>query len=182
MATPASAPAGDQKSQLQALRKIDALSEKLQKEVKRYFFAAHRSHRFAAALQGKLLEALQCMEKSLILRGHVFGLDSVEVYRACKSVGEMCNYLAMTYLQQGASVSGERVLYSGMRARRRIRHHAGAAQESRGAHRTTPRGARCHVQQPGLLLPQVCLFGACSCACSSAATAGAASCARLSAT
>jgi len=55
-----------------------------------YFFA-----------QGKLLEALQCMEKSLILRGHIFGLESVEVYRACKSVGEMCNYLAMTFLQQG---------------------------------------------------------------------------------
>lgn len=68
--------------QLVALRKIDALSEKLQKE-------------------GKLLEALQCMEKSLILRGHIFGLDSVEVFRACKSVGEMANFLAMTFLQQG---------------------------------------------------------------------------------
>lgn len=40
------------------------------------------------------------MEKSLILRGHIFGLDSVEVLRACKSVGEMCNYLAMSFLQQ----------------------------------------------------------------------------------
>ena len=67
--------------QLVALRKIDALSEKLQKE-------------------GKLLEALQCLEKSLILRGHIFGLESIEVHRACKSVGEMCNYLAMTFLQQ----------------------------------------------------------------------------------
>jgi hypothetical protein len=64
-----------------ALRKIDALTEKLQKE-------------------GKLLEALACMEKSLILRGHIFGLDSMEVFRACKGVGEMCNYLAMIYLQQ----------------------------------------------------------------------------------
>lgn len=60
---------------------MDALSEKLQKE-------------------GKLLEALACMEKSLVLRGHIFGLESVEVHRACKSVGEMCNFLAMTYLQQ----------------------------------------------------------------------------------
>jgi len=67
--------------QLQALRKIDALSEKLQKE-------------------GKLLEALQCMEKSLILRGHIFGLDSVEVFRACKAVGEMCNFLALSFLSQ----------------------------------------------------------------------------------
>lgn len=81
-AGPTSPTAGTgQHPQLVALRKIDALSEKLQKE-------------------GKLLEALQCMEKSLILRGHIFGLDSVEVFRACKSVGEMCNYLAMSFLQQ----------------------------------------------------------------------------------
>ena len=38
--------------------------------------------------------------QSLILRGHIFGLDSVEVFRACKSVGEMCNYLSMSMLQQ----------------------------------------------------------------------------------
>jgi hypothetical protein len=44
------------------------------------------------------------MEKSLILRGHIFGVKSVEVYRACKSVAEMCNYLAMTYLLQGATI------------------------------------------------------------------------------
>jgi hypothetical protein len=78
----AAAAGGSGHPQLVALRKIDALSEKLQKE-------------------GKLLEALQCMEKSLILRGHIFGLDSVEVFRACKSVGEMANFLAMTFLQQG---------------------------------------------------------------------------------
>lgn len=67
--------------QLMALRKIDALSAKLQSE-------------------GKLLESLQCLEKSLILRGHIFGLDSVEVLRACKTVGELCNYLSMSFLQQ----------------------------------------------------------------------------------
>lgn len=67
--------------QLAAVKRIDGLSESLQKE-------------------GKLLEALECMQKSLILRGHVFGLDSTEVFQACRSVGEMCNYLAMTYLQQ----------------------------------------------------------------------------------
>jgi tetratricopeptide (TPR) repeat protein len=75
---------GDEPSreeQLAALHKIDALSEDLQKE-------------------GKLLESLHCMEKSLILRGHSFGLDSQEVFKACKSVGEMCNFLAMTYLQE----------------------------------------------------------------------------------
>lgn len=67
--------------QLASLRKVDERSEELQRE-------------------GKLLEALQCMEKSLILRGHVFGVESAEVHKACKAVAEMCNYLAMIYLQQ----------------------------------------------------------------------------------
>jgi tetratricopeptide (TPR) repeat protein len=40
------------------------------------------------------------MERGLVLRQHFFGADSDEVWRACKSVGEMCNLLAMTYLQQ----------------------------------------------------------------------------------
>jgi len=65
--------------QVGAVKRIDELSQQLQTE-------------------GKLLEALQEMEKSLILRGHVFGLESEEVTGACKSVAEMCNYLAMTYL------------------------------------------------------------------------------------
>jgi hypothetical protein len=78
------------------------------------------------------------MEKSLILRGHCFGLDSIEVFRACKAVGttdhirrptrppppsmapyvvlpylsthalagEMCNYLAMAYMQNGNADNG----------------------------------------------------------------------------
>lgn len=65
---------------LKSLKAIDESSQKLQTE-------------------GKLMEALQAMEKSLILRGHVFGLKSEEVSLACKSVSEMCNYLAMTFLQ-----------------------------------------------------------------------------------
>jgi tetratricopeptide (TPR) repeat protein len=40
------------------------------------------------------------MERGLVLRQHFFGADSDEVWRACKTVGEMCNLLAMTYLQQ----------------------------------------------------------------------------------
>lgn len=72
-------PSRDQ--QLTALKRIDEMSEKLAKEK-------------------KSMEALQCMEKSLILRGHIFGLDSDEVYIACKSTAEMCNLLAMMYLQQ----------------------------------------------------------------------------------
>jgi hypothetical protein len=50
--------------------------------------------------QGNYLEALECMERGLVLRQHFFGADSEEVWRACKVVGEMCNLLAMTYLQQ----------------------------------------------------------------------------------
>jgi tetratricopeptide (TPR) repeat protein len=40
------------------------------------------------------------MERGLVLRQHFFGADSDEVWRACITVGEMCNLLAMTYLQQ----------------------------------------------------------------------------------
>ena len=50
--------------------------------------------------QGNYLEALECMERGLVLRQHFFGSDSDEVWAACKTVGEMCNLLAMTYLQQ----------------------------------------------------------------------------------
>ena len=40
------------------------------------------------------------MERGLVLRQHFFGAESDEVWAACKTVGEMCNLLAMTYLQQ----------------------------------------------------------------------------------
>lgn len=50
--------------------------------------------------EGKYTEALECMEKGLVLRQHFFGADSEEVWTSCKTVGEMCNLLAMTYLQQ----------------------------------------------------------------------------------
>ena len=42
----------------------------------------------------------ECMERGLVLRQHFFGAESDEVWTACKTVGEMCNLLAMTYLQQ----------------------------------------------------------------------------------
>jgi tetratricopeptide (TPR) repeat protein len=51
--------------------------------------------------QGNYTEALECMEKGLVLRQHFFGSDSDEVWTACRSVGELCNLLAMTYLGQG---------------------------------------------------------------------------------
>lgn len=68
-------------AELLALQRLDETSAQLQK-------------------QGNYLEALECMERGLVLRQHIFGADSDEVWRACKTVGEMCNLLAMTYLQQ----------------------------------------------------------------------------------
>jgi tetratricopeptide (TPR) repeat protein len=61
---------------------------------------AHAAHLPTFADQGNYVEALECMERGLVLRQHFFGADSDEVWRACKTVGEMCNLLAMTYLQQ----------------------------------------------------------------------------------
>lgn len=62
-----------------------------------------RVDEMAAKLQkeGKYLEALECMERGLVLRQHLFGPDADEVWDACKTVGELCNLLAMSFLQQG---------------------------------------------------------------------------------
>lgn len=68
-------------AEILALQRLDETSAQLQK-------------------QGNYLEALECMERGLVLRQHFFGADSPEVWKACKTVGEMCNLLAMTYLQQ----------------------------------------------------------------------------------
>ena len=38
--------------------------------------------------QGNYLEALECMERGLVLRQHFFGPDSEEVWTACKTVGK----------------------------------------------------------------------------------------------
>eukprot|EP00924_Labyrinthula_sp_SR-Ha-C_P007743 maker-scaffold_28-snap-gene-2.43-mRNA-1 protein AED:0.00 eAED:0.00 QI:732/1/1/1/1/0.66/3/256/410 len=50
--------------------------------------------------QGKYLKALEVMERALVLRQHFFGKDSLHVIQACKTVSELCNLLAMTYLQK----------------------------------------------------------------------------------
>jgi len=64
--------------------------------------ALHRLDKECTRLQcdGNYLEALECMERGLVLRQHFFGPESEEVWKACKTVAEMCNLLAMTYLQQ----------------------------------------------------------------------------------
>lgn len=72
---------GEGNAELLALHRIDETSTRLQQ-------------------QGKYLEALECMERGLVLRQHFFGPSSDEVWSACTTVGQMCNLLAMTYLQQ----------------------------------------------------------------------------------
>ena len=56
----------------------------------------------AAQLQkeGRFLEALECLERGLVLRQRIFGPQSDMVWSACKAAGELCNLLAMTYLQK----------------------------------------------------------------------------------
>jgi Ca2+-binding EF-hand superfamily protein len=52
--------------------------------------------------QGKYLEALDTMDRSLLLRQRFFGTGSREVRDCCRVTGEMCNLLARSYLEQGA--------------------------------------------------------------------------------
>jgi tetratricopeptide (TPR) repeat protein len=56
----------------------------------------------ATALQreGRFLEALECMERGLVLRQRFYGPRSAEVFASCKAAGELCNLLAMTFLQK----------------------------------------------------------------------------------
>lgn len=71
--------------------------------------------------QGKYLEALECMERGLVLRQHLFGADADDVWEACKSVGELCNMLAMSYLQQGAIGSRSLCRHARVAATKRLR-------------------------------------------------------------
>ena len=51
--------------------------------------------------QGNYPEALEAMERGLVLRQHFYGSDSEEVWSACKTIGEMwyanCNFPTGTY-------------------------------------------------------------------------------------
>lgn len=47
--------------------------------------------------------AFESMERALVLRRHFFGADSSEVSLACKALADMCNLLAMSFLQQGVT-------------------------------------------------------------------------------
>lgn len=81
----------DQKAELETLKLLDEKAVKLQKD-------------------GKYMEALTCMERGLVMRQHFFGSDSPEVWDACKSVGELCNFLAMSKLQEGEPKVAEQLL------------------------------------------------------------------------
>ena len=50
--------------------------------------------------EGRYIEALECLERGLVLRQRLFGSKSEAVWSACKAAGELCNLLAMTYLQK----------------------------------------------------------------------------------
>ena len=61
--------------------------------------------------QGRYLEALECMERGLVLRQHFFGADSDEVWRACKTVGVAffkATVLLRAEFQMAALASGRR--------------------------------------------------------------------------
>lgn len=81
---------------------LELLEETRVVENQKELFALQRLDDKCTLLQqeGKYTEALECMEKGLVLRQHFFGAESHEVWQSCKTVGEMCNLLAMTYLQQ----------------------------------------------------------------------------------
>lgn len=68
-------------SELLALNRLDESSVSLQK-------------------QGKHFEALEIMERALVLRQHFFGSESNHVWEACKTISSLCNLLAMTVLQE----------------------------------------------------------------------------------
>ncbi|KAL7690196.1 putative tetratricopeptide-like helical domain superfamily [Plasmopara halstedii] len=49
---------------------------------------------------GNYLKAFDCMERALVMRRHFFGVESEEVVQACRALSDMCNLLAMSFLQQ----------------------------------------------------------------------------------
>eukprot|EP00937_MAST-01D_sp_MAST-1D-sp2_P006092 g6092.t1 len=63
------------------LAKLDAAAEELQS-------------------RGARMEALECMERGLVLRQHFYGSDSAEVKDACRGLAQLCNQLAMDLLSQ----------------------------------------------------------------------------------
>eukprot|EP00163_Fabomonas_tropica_P006913 TRINITY_DN1650_c0_g1_i2.p1 TRINITY_DN1650_c0_g1~~TRINITY_DN1650_c0_g1_i2.p1 ORF type:complete len:291 (-),score=50.70 TRINITY_DN1650_c0_g1_i2:197-1069(-) len=64
-------------------------------------FSLHRIDDVAAKMQieGRYIEALEQMERALIMRSDMYGLDSEEVWENIKNIASICNSLAMQYVQ-----------------------------------------------------------------------------------
>jgi len=74
-------PGEERAASLAAVARLDEAATELQKE-------------------GRFPEALDCLERGLVLRQRLFGVASAEVWAACKAAGELANLLAMTALQR----------------------------------------------------------------------------------
>lgn len=66
--------------------------------------------------QGRLFEAVECLEKGLVLRHMVHGGDSAEVWAACSTLAELCNQVAMQCLHRGVCGAPRRALAPAHRA------------------------------------------------------------------
>jgi tetratricopeptide (TPR) repeat protein len=94
--------AREEKEELEALHRLDEECVHQQRAVRdlTYLFAVELDTYAVGLDQGNYLKAFDCMERALVLRRHFFGLDSEEVVQACRALAEMCNLLAMSFLQK----------------------------------------------------------------------------------
>lgn len=60
--------------------------------------------------QNKHLDALDCYERALVLRQRLYGLQSEEFWGAAKGVGELCNQLALSFMQREDYAQVDRLL------------------------------------------------------------------------
>jgi tetratricopeptide (TPR) repeat protein len=58
----------------------------------------------------KPLDALECLERALVLRKRLYGLQSDEFWAPAQAVGELCNQLALAYMQKEDYAQVDRLL------------------------------------------------------------------------
>jgi tetratricopeptide (TPR) repeat protein len=98
--------AREEQQALEALHRLDEECVHYQRAVRVVYPRARMLRRVLVSLtplstsQNDYLRAFDCMERALVLRRHFFGLESEEVALACRALAEMCNLLAMSFLQQ----------------------------------------------------------------------------------
>jgi len=56
------------------------------------------------------LDALECLERALVLRKRLFGLQSEEFWGPARGAGELCNQLALAYMQKEDYAQVDRLL------------------------------------------------------------------------